>query len=595
MIFQLHYLLFSTGLPAVIVLLTGFLKAHSEASLSQVGLLLMSIPFVSIVVKPLVCALADRHQAHKYYLMGALTFMILGYGSLTVAPFFPDFIERHAQLVWQLDILGVVVGYGAFGVVFSLGDALAVNAAQVNGVSWGFYRAWAVVSWGVGGVIIGQLNDLTWLPKYTGGIFLLMAALGAEIVMLLFAPNKHFVMGGDQSGQQVAVDVEQPQTKEQEAAASAAAAATNQTHDNWQDLGGNIRSFHGTLTCRKLAGVLMDDLNGSLRSSLGRLSGATDATKKRTELSAVLDQMQAKQKHRPDTIKSIRSLLVAKAGDSASMGSLKSHKNLRLLDVKQLLAMEQQPPPPQELQEVTQPSIEDLQLVLLRLIVCRNATIWRYLGLFTLFGALFSVHLSYFFLHLDELCTRHGHEFSLVLGAMMLAHSVSEVVSFTLIVPYLVPRCGRMGSLLSCMVIFALRFLYYGTQLAEHSPFWALPFELSHGLAYGIIYSLITDIACDCVDQLDDYLPELVERGLIPAGPKFNSNLLKLPLRATMQGIFSGAYDGLGNGLGALLGGFYLDGHSFGSLWLFCTYICLAIIVVSLLAEFLAKLKSNKQ
>ena len=169
------------------------------------------------------------------------------------------------------------------------------------------------------------------------------------------------------------------------------------------------------------------------------------------------------------------------------------------------------------------------------------------------------------------------------MGGMSAAHSISEVFSFTFVVPYLVPRFGRSGALLSCAVIYATRFVYYGFYLSESTPYSAIGFELAHGIVYGIVYSLITDIACECVNQVDFYLPELIEKGVVDSS--IDPNRLKLQLSATMQGLFSGAFDGLGNGIGALFGGVYLDSHPFPSLWQFCTYVCLVTIVIYPLTE----------
>jgi len=761
MIFILHYILFNAGLSTTLVLLTLFLQTYSKASLSEIGTLLMVLPFLSIFMKPLFCALADKHQAHKHYLMAALAIMCLGYGSLIWAPFYPDTIRERPQLVWYLDVLGILVGYCAFGVVWSLGDALAVNGAQMNGVSWGSYRVWAVVSWGGFGVLIGQINEsVPFLPKYVPAFFVLIISLLLEIVLLALWPNRHFVMGGSLQ------DGDQQQQQQANGCNGKTEAGDPEGKPRWLRRGGGGGGIAGDSLRNgsvrsnprlvgKVASLLMEDLGGSLRSSLRLGADADPAKTKPVALADLLDEHQhskrgslvgrgapaggrvsggdpsvggphswmsasvAAQLRRQEFAKS-REQRPARAGTTRSpahpaaggrqwrsrtqralsrmntlgassghvvvdglevvaarwqsmaapcgagdqsqwsglpdsselaesrasapdkdpqamyMSSLASNSSLTraaaaaaqalgpdgsccttegslatscpprdskeasvgqqldeaalpveplaLASDKQQQQREQLVEEARQEQEEEEQRQQGLQLVLLKLIIRRHPEIRKYLVMFSLFGLLLIVHLSYFFLHLEQLCRQHGVEFSTVMGGMLACHSISEVISFTLVVPHLVPKMGRSGALMTCALIYALRFIYYGTYYPSMSPFYGIPFELCHGIAYGIIYSLITDIASECVDQVDEHLAELLERGLI--SETTDPAQLKLPLRATMQGVFSGAFDGLGNGIGALFGGLFLDAYSFPQLWRCSAYICLAIMVVYPLSEW---------
>lgn len=236
---------------------------------------------------------------------------------------------------------------------------------------------------------------------------------------------------------------------------------------------------------------------------------------------------------------------------------------------------------------------KDLQLVLLKLIIKRDASVLKYLTIFTLFGMLMTVHIAFFFMYVEQLCRDKGFDFSSVMGSMAAAQSLSEILTFLIIVPYVVPRIGRLGSMLTCGIVYGIRYAFYGTYYAQLSPYTALATETCHGIAYGIIYTLITDIACECVDHVDLYLPELIERRIVE--PNINPNQLKLPLRATMQGVFSGAFDGLGNGLGALIAGIYLDVYTFKSLWLLCAYVSLAFLIIYPITEWRLILGRDKK
>lgn len=736
MIWPLHYVLFNAGLTAILILLTLFLQTYSDASLTEIGTLLMVLPFLSIIAKPLFCALADRQQAHKQYLMGSLFFMGTGYGSLAIAPFFPQFIEQHGRLVWYLDVVGIVVGFSAFGVAWSLGDALAVNAALLNNVPWGSYRAWATASWGVFGLIVGQINEVSFLPKYVPGFLVLASSCVIEIILLALWPKSAFDMSGEQERKQeeekdlkqvlATKSLDSTQTNGQSnghqcghlqqqltPGSPISADVDSEMNDAWA-FNANNKSLSGTLSgsarynprlMGAIANLMMEEVGSSLKNSLklgqtrkrlalseileshqlsnGGCGSRTSVLQKQQSVAAspslsqkiLKDQLQqvpplsppigSKAAHlyqqhdsvnqgtfskastfgksalrrtqlalsrmnslssasghaiadeldyrsnlascgTPTSIHKQMMLSTLASGGNASLGRAAAARALGLNvsetlneipDQNQKMSGETRPKKGDKSNDVVredknnmmsaekcQRDVEDLQIILLKLIVKRDISIVKYLILFTLYGVLFTIHIAYFFMHVEQLCREKGYAFSGVMGSMTMAHSISEVFSFLVIVPYLMPRVGRFGSMLSIVLIFSVRYSYYGTYFIHLSPYTAVLTETCHGFAYGITYSLITEIAGECVNKLDAYLPELIECGLVH--PDINPNELKLPLRATMYGLFSGAFDGLGNGIGALIAGIYLDSHTFVSLWLLCTYISLGIAVVYPLTEW---------
>lgn len=657
-IFVFHYMLFSLGLTSVLILLTLFLQTYSDASLTEIGSLLMVLPFISIIAKPLFCALADRQQAHKAYLIGSLLFMALGYGSLTIAPFYPEIIEQHGRLIWYLDVVGVTIGFTAFGVAFSIGDALAVNAARVNNIPWGTYRVWSTVAWGLGGAIVGVINETPLLPKYVPALFLLVGALVFESLLLFVWPNRVFDMTegnelepseeikpqGDKAGELKNEDLELndlnwPSNKSLAGTLSGSARLNPRLMGAMatvfmEDLGSSLRG--GTKKRNTLTEVLeQHKLNGGLDSArpsiapspvVGPLKAHPATALAALSSSPRPSQSAAGSMGKGAWLRTQRALSRMNSLSSASghafanelsdtpsafnspqtdrrqqriMGSMAGSNSLsraaaaRALELaagggKQSVELPQLSLGSQlaatETAQDTDQFVQDLQLALFKLVVRRNLDIIKYLILFTLIGVLFNAHLAYFFIHVQQLCQEKGFDFSSVMGALTVAHSVSEVISFVFVVPYYMPIVGRFGSMLTPIVIFFLRYLFYATYYVEMSPWYALITEFGHGFGYGITYSLITEIATECVDQVDQYLPELIERGIVP--PSINPNALKLPLRATMYGVFSGAFDGLGNGLGSLLGGIYLDAHPFTSLWLCCTYLAGAIAILYPITEW---------
>lgn len=156
MIFYLHYMLLTSGLSGASVLLGTFFKTYTDASDVEIAMMLTSFPFISMVVKPLVCSLADRHRAHKTYLIAMLGTMLLGFMPFLIVPYFPTFYKQP-RLAWYFLLVSCELGQAGLNVVWSLGDSLANNMAQKTGVPFGRMRLVGTMSWGV--VSSNQFHD----------------------------------------------------------------------------------------------------------------------------------------------------------------------------------------------------------------------------------------------------------------------------------------------------------------------------------------------------------------------------------------------------------------------------------------------------
>lgn len=148
-IFYLHYIMLTGGLCGTSVLLGVYMKQYSDASQGEIGALLMTFPFVAIFIKPLFCSLADRHRAHKAYLVGSLAVLVAGYLPFVIIPCFPRFYELRPRASWYVLVLACHVGNAGLGVAWSLGDSLAVNCSQRTSTPYGRMRLTGTISWGV--------------------------------------------------------------------------------------------------------------------------------------------------------------------------------------------------------------------------------------------------------------------------------------------------------------------------------------------------------------------------------------------------------------------------------------------------------------
>lgn len=218
MIFVLHYLLFHSGASSAVCLMSVFLKNYAIAtSISEIGFLLMLLPFIWTLVKPICCAFADRQQAHKTYLMFLLLITSLSYGFITIPTFYIEFINQNPRLVWYYFAFWVTIGYSCYGAIFSLADALSLNAAIKKNVHWGYYRSCLVISWGIGGCLIGMINETPLLPRYTPGYLVIFATCLFEFFLVALWSKKDFDFSSDlDSDSQQSIEIASDEKNEKE-------------------------------------------------------------------------------------------------------------------------------------------------------------------------------------------------------------------------------------------------------------------------------------------------------------------------------------------------------------------------------------------
>lgn len=190
MIFKIHYGLWYGGLVGIIPFMFNYATEYTGASGTQHGILYTILPFIALLAKPAICSFADKYAAHHHCLLFFITTTVLGYGSLALYPFFPDLIKNHKNVVWVLYCLAALVGNTSMCIVNSIGDSLAINSSQRNEVSYGHYRLWGPVGFGIFGAIWGIANEIPSMPKYTPGIITMVVILITNSLILAFWYDK---------------------------------------------------------------------------------------------------------------------------------------------------------------------------------------------------------------------------------------------------------------------------------------------------------------------------------------------------------------------------------------------------------------------
>lgn len=522
-----------------------FLRKYSDASSTEVGTLLMILPFLAVFTKPFFCALADRHRRYRLYFIVALLLTLVGFGSYTVLPFFPHFIGSHGRLAWWLLVLFTVVGYLAYGVVWSLGDAYAANVAHRTGESFGLIRLWGTVGWGVSGALVGALSPYLELPEMVLGFIVFIVTHVFEIVLLSWWPNGQDFEMGD------AMPSHGPEPSISEKPSRPADRAT---------VGGGGEFWARFAPEKPNHAAIVDACKPTTKREPS--SGATGELKS-GHLSIVRTASNGFQV----------SASLKLADHANSLGELLKRGPELEAQRERQRERERERELEQERKRISQ-----LQWTIFKLVSARHKSIVKYLLVFVALGTVYNIHWSYFFLHLDRLALEgKGGDFSTLVGMCLVAQAVGETFCF-IIAPWVVRKLGRDGAISLNAIAYALRYLGNGYGIPLVSPYVAVVTETLQGINYGIFYYLITDTALHYALTVDEIIPQLIEKALIE--PEADLGAVRTSLRATMQGVFSGAFDGLGFGLGSLIAGLVLESHSYEQLW---CYTGLAAFVIFLL------------
>jgi hypothetical protein len=202
MLFKLHYFLMAAGYNALSILLGVYMSFYTDATPFEIGLLYMLMPFVGMTCKPIISSFADRHQAHREYLIVCLGLIAVCYLPFVIVPFVgPALYKQHPRLCWNVLVPIKVIGDVSYGCALTIGDSLAINYAKRIGNELSYYRVGGTISWMIFGVITGQLNEIWFLPKYVAGFMILVLSSLTDMLAVYLWPKEYFVMVSSSSNQ----------------------------------------------------------------------------------------------------------------------------------------------------------------------------------------------------------------------------------------------------------------------------------------------------------------------------------------------------------------------------------------------------------
>lgn len=530
MIYKLHYWFFASGANVFSILIGVFIETYTDASPSELGTLLMVIPFLGIIFRPIICSVADRKQAHRKYLITCLLVSGISYAPFVIIPFLGESVYRqHARTCWYIFMVLKVIGDVAFGGVASIGDSLAINYAKRIGTNFTVYRVWGTISWMFFGIVIGQVNEVQCLPKYVPGFMILIVASLLNCFFIWLWPKEYFEM----SSTLKAAPVEADGTNSPAAAAAAAA-------DDEKDR-------------TKAATKQTDKKENAFTKSL---------------MPKEVVWAQAKQK-----LKRVFCCgLATNSSGPAANGDIVVDK-VELAKRSRVREIEKLKEESREINKMTQVKI---LFVLLR----RDPRILFYLLLFVVSGVTVST-MSFFYISLSAIChsPQEPCDFSQLAGFLQVSMAWLETLVFVWIARAMA-KIGRVNMAALAILCAALKYTFYGTIWSQVSPYYSLIAESSHGIMFGIYLTLMVETGHLFSSEVQYIIPELLERGIISV--ETDTTKLKYSLAATMQAIISSSFDGFGKGLGAMTFGVLLEAISFEELWLLIGIGCFVVFAIIL-------------
>lgn len=230
--------------------------------------------------------------------------------------------------------------------------------------------------------------------------------------------------------------------------------------------------------------------------------------------------------------------------------------------------------------QITNSSDVMIQWLLFREVAKRRRSLFRYMILFTISGALIALQWSYFFLYLDKI---YHADFAFISGLSMVVQSILGELPFFILSECIISKLGRSHTLSLSIVSIGVRYFLYQYLLPISSMYFVFLTEIFQGPNFGLFYVVMTEVGLDYSD-CEEAIIKIVEEGLVDNNQK-QIEKLRQALRATMQSLMSACYEGLGVGIGSIIGGLIIDNHGFESLWIWAGITATTLGLANLLIE----------
>lgn len=199
MIFAINYFLYKVGTVTKLAVAGVFLKHHTKANQFQISALYSILPIINIVARPLLCSIPDRRSNHKQCLMIFLSIVTLSSLLTLVLTFALDAgsikLDDNSQVY-------IFMSLALFEIFFEVGngasmptsDSLTINYASRTNTEFTTYRVYGSISRMLCSILVGQVNEVSYVPKYTPALMIVIATLLIDVFLIWLWPDEYFVM-----------------------------------------------------------------------------------------------------------------------------------------------------------------------------------------------------------------------------------------------------------------------------------------------------------------------------------------------------------------------------------------------------------------
>lgn len=222
-----------------------------------------------------------------------------------------------------------------------------------------------------------------------------------------------------------------------------------------------------------------------------------------------------------------------------------------------------------------------IQWILFKEVAKRRPSLFRYMTLFVISGALISLQWSYLFLYLKNI---YSSNFTFISSLSMVGQSLCGELPFFILSKIIIKRCGRNVTLSISIISIGIRYLMYQYLLPNASMYFILLTESLAGPGFGLFYVVMTGVGLDYSD-CEGVIVKIINDGIVDNSPA-EIQRLRQALRATMQSLMSACYEGFGVGIGSVVGGVVIDQYGFRILWLYSSSIAIILGLTNLVIEF---------
>lgn len=571
----------------------------------------MILLFITVIVTPVICSLADRFRAHRTYFVVSListTIAVVFYSFLPLLLNSPNWNRRFQTTTirpppsagsplqagpWIYFCVIALLCDLSMGVNTCLGDSFAVLQAEDNDTSFGRIIVWGTFGWAGSAIVLSFINQFTLLPRLVPGLIFGIILLSVDIICISFWPRSIDFKLDD-----IPTDAAQTLT-----------ASTYSVHRDPSDylpsetiqvnLGQVVKDGHMKRRTLSPMDVLLAksrlDLND--RSDVKQdfiLAKTVKVGEANILRGADRGGSDNEQINSLSSVGTIRSDIERPTGDGqremsvmmVSDGSKKAEKGCLQDSVSPLKEITAKATSARRSSDLQNATSFRLQLIMLGMILRRRKQLIRYLVLFVLAGFFMSMHWNYFFLYLEQ---TYLDKFEFISALSMVGQSILGELPFFILSRKVISALGRSHTLSLSVMSIGVRFLLYRYLLPHNNMYFVMLADCLQGPNYGLFYVAMTEISLEFSYCDDDTVSRLAALGEIDKNDRRQVDSVRLSLRSTVQSVAFACYEGIGVGLGSVAGGWIVGSAGFKSLWLYMAIGSIFVGCTNILIEIFCR------